>query len=189
VKNAELRFSISISELFCNFDKRLPETNNCNMKRIALASCLLLLLSLNSFGQWYQKKYQVTDINALSLDQLQESLQDSRSGTYLSLGFAGLGGLLILGGIYLPYEVNEDSGFWEQLIGSKGMNYLITGVGVICAVGGTISTFNFLGRISKIKNTMRRNYPVTGSLNITPKIIFNKYSGTSSAGVALTINF
>jgi hypothetical protein len=159
------------------------------MKRVAFASCLLLLLSFNSFGQWYQKKYQVPDINSLSLEQLQESLHESKSNTYISLGVAGVGGLLVLAGLYLPYEINDQSSFWEQLIGSKGMNYIITGIGVGCVIGGTISTFSFLGRTAKIKNTMNRNYPITGSLNISPKIMFNNYTRTSCAGVSLSINF
>jgi hypothetical protein len=159
------------------------------MKKIAIASCLLLLLSINSFGQWYQKKYQVNDINSLSLDQLQESLQESKTHTYISLGAVGVGGLLVLAGLYLPYEVNDNSSFWEQLIGSKGMNYITLGTGVICVIGGTFSTLGFLGRTARIKNTMNRNFPVLGSLNISPKIMFNNYSRTASAGVSLTISF
>jgi hypothetical protein len=159
------------------------------MKKLASATIFLLLLCLSSNGQWYQKKYAVSDINALSLEQLQESLQESKTNTYISLGVTGVGGLLILAGLYLPYEITEESTFWEQLVGSKGMSYITTGVGVFCVVGGIISTFDFLGRTSKIKNTIQRNYPVTRSLNISPKIMFNKYSRTSSAGVSLTINF
>jgi hypothetical protein len=159
------------------------------MKRIALASSLLLLISLNSSGQWYQKKYQVNDINALSLEQLEESLHESKSNTYISLGITGVGGLLILAGLYLPYEINDESSFWEQVVGSKGMSYVTTGIGVFCVAGGIISTFDFLGRTSKIKNTIKKNYPVPSSLNISPKIMFNKYSRTSCAGVSLTINF
>jgi hypothetical protein len=159
------------------------------MKRIALASFFLLLVSLNSSGQWYQKKYQVSDINALSLDQLQESLKESKNDALISSGIAVLGGLCILSGIYIPYEINDESTLFEQIMGPKGMNYLLIGIGALFAAGGTISAFNFLGRTVSIKNTMNRNYPVTRSLNISPEIMFNKYCRTSCAGVSLTINF
>jgi len=159
------------------------------MKKLALVSFLLIMFSVSSVGQWYQKKYQVNDINSLSLEQLQESLHESKKGTSASLIITGAGALLILGGLYIPYQVDENSKLFEQVMGSKGMSILVTSMGVLCAVGGTISTFAHLERTSKIKTTIKRNFPGTVYLNISPEIMFNKFSRTSSAGVSLTINF
>ncbi len=159
------------------------------MKKLALASFMLIVFSVSTFGQWYQKKYQVNDINSLSPDQLQESLHESKASTSTSIIIAGGGVLVTLCGIYIPYPVDENSKFFEQLMGSRGMNILVTSLGIIFTAAGTISTFVYLERTSRIKNTINRNYPGNAFINLSPRIMFNNYTRTSSAGVSLTVNF
>jgi hypothetical protein len=159
------------------------------MKKLIFTTFLLITLSANSFSQWYYKKYFASDINALTREQLDESLHNTK--TYLAASgiVAVVGGLLVVTGIYLPYQESEDPTFWEQLLGPKGMNTLSIATGVILLAGGTIATFIYLGRFGMIKSTIRKNFPETGSLNFSPNIMFNNYTRTYSAGFSLSLRF
>lgn len=159
------------------------------MKKLIFATLLLIMLSVNSFGQWYYKKYFAPDINALTREQLDESLHNTKTDLAFSGAIAAVGGLLVITGIYLPYQESEDPTFWEQLLGPKGINTLSIAAGVILLAGGTVATFVYLGRLGIIKSTIRRNFPETGSLNFSPKIMFNDYTRAYSAGISLTLNF
>lgn len=159
------------------------------MKKVIFVLLLFIILSVNSFGQWYNKKYFASDINALTKDQLDESLKNTKTDLAVSGAVAVAGGLLIITGIYLPYQESEDPTFWEQLLGPKGMNTLSIVSGVILLAGGTVATLVYLGRLGLIKSTIKKNFPETGSLNFFPKIMFNNYTRTYSAGFSLTFNF
>jgi hypothetical protein len=159
------------------------------MKKIIIVSFLMIILFINSFGQWYIKDYKVTDINFLSKQQLEESLGKSKKGLLNSGIIAGIGGAIFLGAKYLPYEPSDDPTFLEQLIGDKGMNDIgiVTGAGIL--VGGTIASIAYLGRIGRIRSVINKNYPFLGSLKISPAIISKSYKRSSCPGLTLTCIF
>jgi hypothetical protein len=155
---------------------------------------LLFLLSLcltDSFGQWYVRKYDVSDINFLTKVQLEEASKDTKGDIYVSLAVAGLGGVVILLEKLMPYslEDEEDPTFFEQLMGDKGMHKVITGAGIGIAGAGTIVCISYLGRLGTIRSTLNKNYPYSGSLSLSPSIFLEKYSHSISPGFTLVYRF
>ena len=116
-------------------------------------------------------------------------MHNTKTNLAVSGAIAVVGGLLVITGIYLPYQESEDPTFWEQLLGPKGLNTLSIAAGVILLAGGTVATFIYLGRTGLIKSTIKKNFPETGSLNFSPKIMFNNYTRTYSAGFSLSLRF
>jgi hypothetical protein len=160
------------------------------MKKIIIAACLLLISVACSYGQWYVKKYNVTDINLLSKEQLEGSLFNSKHSLLMSGLVIVLGGLFILGGeSTLHNEQDENTSLFEFLIGSDimGYSYIVIGSGLV--VGGTIASISYLGRIGKIKSVIRKNYLPTGLINISPAIILNSFTRSYYPGFTLTYNF
>ena len=159
------------------------------MKKIILVSSLLIISISTSYSQWYVKKYNVTDINFLSSEQLEESLINSKAGLLYSGIVAGIGGGIFLVAKYLPYEQDENSTFLEQLIGEKGMNGILifTGAGIL--IGGSIACIAYLGRIGRIRSVINRNYSTSGSLKISPTLILPDYTRSYCPGLTVTYNF
>ena len=159
------------------------------MKKIIIVSCLLVISFVSLYGQWYVKKYNVTDINSLSKEQLEESLGKSKTGLLYSGILAGLGGVIFLAGKYSGVYESENPTFFEELVGEKGMNdiAMVTGAGII--IGGTIAGIVHMGRIGRIKSVLNYNYPSLGSLNISPTVILNSYTHSFCPGFTLTYNF
>jgi len=150
----------------------------------------LVFISVNNiFGQWYVKKYQVSDINSMTKPQLEESLVNTKSDLLISGGIAGLGGIMIVIFNYLKPGMSDDPSFIEQLIGDQGVNKVGVAVGFGFLAGGTVASIVYLGRIGSIKSAIRRNYPFDGSLSISPDIIKNRYSSLTSPGIRLTYSF
>jgi len=92
------------------------------MKKLIIFFYLLLIFSCIISGQWYVKRYQVTDINQVTKEQLEESLQDSKRNLLYSGIVVGTGGVILIAFLFLPSEPGEDPTFLEQLIGEEGMN-------------------------------------------------------------------
>ena len=159
------------------------------MKKSIIVSCLLLLSFINSNGQWYVKKYNVTDINFLSREQLEESLGKSKNALLFSGCIAGSGGLFMILSIYVHPGMSEDPSVFEQLIGDKGIDNILLYAGAGMLVGGTIASIVYLGRVGRIKSVIKKNYPSVGSLDISPAIILNSYTRSYSPGFTLTYNF
>ena len=159
------------------------------MKKIFLASTFLVLLFTGSYGQWYVKKYNVTDINQLSREQLDESWANSRRsiGTSAIIGGAGIATFVLI--TLFPVEPDEDPTWMEQIFGYEWENYLIKIVGAGLAVGGTISFFTYLGRTARIKSVIRKNFPASGSLNISPVMVLNHSTRSYCPGFRLSFNF
>ena len=159
------------------------------MKKVIISAFLLLIYVINSSGQWYVKKYQVTDINFLSKVQLEESLQNSKN----KLLFAGctvtMGGAAFLISKYLKPGMSDDPTVIEQLLGDDGVNKvgMITGAGLI--IWGSIASIVHLGRIGRIRSVINKNYPSVGSLEISPAIILNGYARSFCAGFSLNYSF
>ncbi len=159
------------------------------MKKSFIVSCLLLDFLVNANGQWYVRKYDVADINLLSQEQLEESLLSSKKDLLYSGIIASMGAGIFLAAKYLPYDEDENPTILEQLIGEKGMNdiLIVTGVGILA--GGTITCIAYLGRMGRIRSTINRNYPASGSLHITPVVVLNRYPYSFCPGLMLTFSF
>jgi hypothetical protein len=159
------------------------------MKKVIIVTFLLIISFINSYGQWYVKQYQVTDINFLSKEQLEESLVKSKKDLLTAGVIAGAGGVFFLLFKYLRPGMSDDPTFIEQILGDEGVNKagMITGIGIL--IGGSIAGIAYLGRIGRIKSAINRNYPSFGSLNISPTIILNGYTRCSSPGLRLIYNF
>jgi hypothetical protein len=159
------------------------------MKKTILASCFLLISFISSYGQWYVKKYKVTDINFLTKQQLDESLSDSKKDLLTFGGITAAGGVIFVIFKYLHPGMSDDPSFTEQLIGDKGVNTIGMVSGIAISAVGAIGSIAYIGRIGKIKSVIRNNYPSVGLLNISPAIISNSYTRKASPGIALTYNF
>jgi hypothetical protein len=160
------------------------------MGKKLIVSCLFLISFINSYGQWYVKQYNVTDINFLSKDQLEVSLFDSKNYLLYSGCVVVLGGLVILAGeSTLHHGLDENPSIIEFLLGSEfmGNTYIVIGAGLL--VGGTIASIAYIDRIGRIKSVINKNYPSVGSLNISPTIILNSYTRSYFPGFTLIYNF
>ena len=160
------------------------------MKKVIILSLMLLILFINSYGQWYVKKYNVTDINFLSLKQLEESMDQMKGDLLLYSLVTGIGGLAILAGkITLHNGLDDDASIIAEILGSEfmGKAYIVIGAGIVA--GGTMAGIICLGRIGSIRSVINNNYAPVGTLNVSPAIIFNSYTRSSCPGFALTYNF
>jgi hypothetical protein len=159
------------------------------MKKAIIVSFLALMLIVNSYGQWYHKKYQVTDINLLSKEQLEESLKISKSNLLFAGCTAATGGAIFLLFKYLKPGMSDDPSVIEQLLGDEGVNKAgeIFGLGVL--IGGSIASIAYIGRVGRIRSVLNKNYPALGSLKISPVVILNSFARSSSPGFRLTYNF
>ena len=159
------------------------------MKKSLVISCLLLSTFISSYAQWYTKRYNVTDINNLSKEQLEESFGKSKKSLVFSGVIAGFGGTVFIVARYIGFGESEDPGFVEELIGEEGMNDIAIGTGIGMLVGGTIAGIACLGRMARIRSVINKNYPSFEGLNLTPAGVYNCYTKTFSPGIKLTYNF
>ena len=159
------------------------------MKKYCYVFFFLLISVNNIFGQWYVKKYQVSDINSLTKTQLEESLKNAKSDLLISGGIAGLGGVMIVIFKYLKPGMSDDPSVIEELIGDDGMNKIGMAVGFGFLAGGIVASIVYSGRLGSIRSAIRRNYPYDGSLSLSPGMIINRYSRITSPGIKLTYSF
>jgi len=157
------------------------------MKRFILAALLLSILCFRSYGQWYEKRYNVNDINLLSREQLEESLKDSKTELLYSGVISAAGAGIFVAGRYLPYEINDESSFIEQLIGERGMKRIIMATGVGIAAGGLVTGIVYLGRIGKIKTVINEYYASGARLIVSPDVLI--YEQSLVAGFSVTFSF
>jgi hypothetical protein len=158
-------------------------------KKTILTASIILILSVSLHGQWYVKKYNVTDIGLLSREQLEESLKESKNNILYSGIISVTGAGVYLAGRYLPYEITDESTFFEQLIGGKGMKKILMASGAGIAAGGVIAAFIYLGRTIRIKSVINRFYTFDGSLIISPVFIVNSYNQSCIPGLTVIFNF
>jgi hypothetical protein len=159
------------------------------MKKMVLIAYLIFVSCFNSYGQWYVKKYNVSDIDFLSREQLEESLKTSKSDLLYSGIISVAGGGVFLAGRYLPYEIDDESSIIEQLLGEKGMKKILMVSGAGMVVGGAVAGIVYLGRIGRIKSVINKYFTSAGSLNISPTIIVNYHDQVVCPGFTLTYNF
>jgi hypothetical protein len=141
------------------------------MKRIIIVLFLLITTLLSSYGQWYTRQYNASDINQLSKAQLELSIVKAKNSILTASLVGGIGAI----SWWLLRTANE------AIITS----YICAGV----FAGGAIVSLAYMQRIAKIKSTLRRKYPTSASLNISPALMLNKYSGSYSSGITLTYSF
>jgi hypothetical protein len=159
------------------------------MKKVIIILSLLLLSFTNSYGQWYVKKYHKSDINLLSKEQLQESLESSRKGILYSGLTAGMGTLIYVLGKNKLFDLPENPTFVEQLLGRNGINALTAGVGAALFAGSAISAISYMKRTGKIKTALSKQRQSFGSVYIAPKIFTNDHLESYQIGVSLTYHF
>ena len=158
------------------------------MKKACIFLFLLLFINCNSYGQRYDKKYHVSNVDLLSVDQLQKSLKDSKNSSLSSMGVAGLGGFLILGGANQWFELPDHPTLLEELMGKKGMNDIAYVVGVGMVAVGIIGSISFESRIGKIKSALSKK-GATGSVRISPMILSIHSSRSPLPGLLLTYRY
>jgi hypothetical protein len=168
---------------FHNF--MLVETSYLSQMKSIIIICLILISLINSYGQWYVKKYNVTDLNALTQDQLNESLKNSKNNLLASGICAGIGAVLII----VPFGMSEDPGVIEQLFGDHGMNAVFDVIGTGVIAGSIVAGFVYLDRIGKIKSVLKLRNSNMGTLNISPNLRLNNYTGSFNPGITFTYWF
>ena len=122
------------------------------MKAILFVLFFLVIVNCSSYGQWYNKKYHVSDIDLLSEQQLRESLKDSKNSLLGSMIVSGLGFGICLLAENQQFDLPDHPTLLEQLMGKKGANDMAYVIGACMVVGGIGATISFEGRIGKIKS-------------------------------------
>lgn len=159
------------------------------MKKLPALILLFCLTCIRLHGQWYSKQYNVTDINQLTRQQLEESLKSSNKSIVGSLAFTGVGAGIYLIFRYLKPGMGDDPSFFEQLIGDEGVNKIgmITGAGL--AAGGIISTIVYSARSGSIKSAIHRNFMSDGRIQFMPVIYAGGKYGSAYTAFSLKYRF
>jgi hypothetical protein len=160
------------------------------MKKAVLVLALFALMAIDSEGQWYNKKYGVSDINGLTEEQLSTSFQESGNNLLIAAVVAGCGGLLIWAGkSTIKNGLDEDATAIEQLFGAEfmGKTYIVLGVGAIA--GGTVTALVLFGRHERIRSVLHRNYGPAASLSISPSVITTGFMQSPAVGMTVRVNF
>jgi hypothetical protein len=165
--------------------------NHKEMKKLILVFCLVSVYITSLHGQWYARKYYVTDINLLSQQQLETSMKVTKNDLYGSLAITGLGGGIILLEKLNPYKSEDDDNqtIIEQLLGETGVYYLILAAGIGIAVSGAIASIYYSGRLGTIRSALNRNFPYLSSLKLVPSIALEINSHSICPGFTFTYNF
>ncbi|MCU0365781.1 MAG: hypothetical protein MUC78_14760 [Bacteroidales bacterium] len=159
------------------------------MKRIIIVLSLLACISADACSQWYVKQYNVQDISLLNEQQLEESLRNTRNNVYYSLITTGVGGVVVLLAILLPYEETEESTFIEQLLGEKNVNNLYIAGGVAIAAGGIVAAITYLARMGTIRSELEDPFSSSGSFSLEPAIFIERSSNNILPGLTMTFRF
>lgn len=160
------------------------------MKKILLIAYLFLFFICEVNGQWYTRRYQVADINLLTKDQLNESLKHARGNCIGACAMVGVGGIGFVIFQFVRPSLEEDHGWFADLVGEQGMNDLgaFTCAGIIAA--SAIVAVTNLGRMSRIRSVIRKNFPAgEGTIHISAVPLYNLDTRTCHPGISLTYNF
>ncbi len=159
------------------------------MKKINLVICLAILILNNASGQWYTRKYKVSDINLLSRNQLEESLKQAKTNVLESSLIAASGIAIFAISKYSTWSSDEDPSLFEQVAGEEGKKMIGITVGTALFTGGVFATFGYMTRIKKIKSAIQKNFPAVGALHVSPAIIPDRFTTSCHLGVSLTYHF
>jgi len=142
-----------------------------------------MLLSLNSYGQWYSRRYGVSDLNELTREQLNLALANAKfefaSGIFLSVvGAAGL-----YGGIHLSKNLHPG----DQ--GRALAAVIIIGTSVTTEIAGWIILTINITRIDRIKELMKNKELHLGLINSQKKNMLSDSHKSFVPCLSLTITF
>jgi hypothetical protein len=132
------------------------------MKRIFLIIISALLLSMISNGQWYNRRYGVSDLNQLSREQLDLALTNANFEFGSGIFMVVVGGIGLYGGIYLAKKAPPGD------IGGALGGLLITAISVPLEIAGWVILTINLKRIESIKEVMKSRDLRLG-LSVYPK--------------------
>jgi len=136
-----------------------------------------------SNGQWYNRRYGVSDLNQLSREQLDLALTNANFEFASGIFMVVAGGIGLYGGIYLAKKAPPGD------IGGALGGLLITAISVPLEIAGWVILTINLKRIESIKEVMKSRDLRLG-LSVYPKE--NICSGSHASLVpclSLTINF
>lgn len=159
------------------------------MKTIVFMISIMMISLIDSYAQWYTKKYFVNDINLLSATQLQESLAESKRDLLYSGCIAVAGGAFILAAKYGDNQPDENPRLFEQIIGERGIETIAYCLGIGMLTYGAIKSVIHITRINQIKTVISEKFPALGSLEISPAIILNRCPRTHYQGFTISYRF
>lgn len=159
------------------------------MKRLFSTFFISFILYLSLYGQWYTKKYGVTDIRDLTDIQLRTYLSESK---YLAR--TG-GGCIVFGGLMIvvtktTYKngLPDDATLAENLLGSRFMKALLNIAGLGLIGGGVIAGEIGLRRSGIFKEELNERKLTGTSLNLRP-VVLNDNNGFLYPGLSFSIQF
>lgn len=80
------------------------------MKKAFLLLCVMIMLCNISDGQWLQRKYNVTDINQLSKEQLQDAYRKTKTKVWTGAAFTYIGTMNLLLGASIKTTTKSTRG-------------------------------------------------------------------------------
>ena len=163
--------------------------NTYNMKKMMFAFAFVLFV-FNANSQWYQK-YGATNINELSKEQLNYSMQNAEKKikTGKTLNFIGISSILI-GSILVVKGNNSDVDSWDEF--GKSISKISYGSLFIVAGSGMMAVgipFWLVGKDRKNSIEVALVRFNSSSLSGCKKPIYFGYKQPSTFGLSLKINF
>jgi len=158
------------------------------MKKIIL-SLSLIIIFINSSGQWYKDRYGVERIDLLTPEQYTDALEHCNN-TAVTGGVLALlgGGSLLAGFLYKNKGLGEDPSFLEELVGAEGMGNILLGLGSVLGVTGTITGITGLIRTSSVRSAQNR-YSTGYSIEFKPSVFYTRSTASSATGITLIMIF
>lgn len=159
------------------------------MKKILIIAILIIAVFFKANGQWCQKNYGVPDVELMSDSQLSEALWTTNRNLIVSGGVTAFGGLMaVLINSYHP-GMSDDPGFIEELIGDEGMDKIGIGIGLGLAAGGTVGCIVYGVRRGSIKSVINNRNPYSGTIDISPVVISNRITHSTTPALKVIITF
>jgi hypothetical protein len=158
------------------------------MKRGFLIISAAILLSVSGNCQWYNRRYGVSDINQLSLEQLNEALIRAQNGVKGGIVISSIGALgLGVGGYFILHKTMTSEGFQNQNIIFTGIKIVILSIPIEIA-GLTILSINNYRKTS-IKEVLNSTGLKLGLVNYQQGNIFSTTQGSLLPCLSVTIHF
>jgi len=196
-KSFELSFPIKLADKYLRFSKSVlnfiikfcrTQEITLVMKKQIIISILFFAILCNSSGQWYYKKYKVTEISDLSSLQLEESLENEMlnlrvSRYFVFAGACGLaaGTVMIANNSATPVLPGEDpSNFMAGLYFTAGLGF---------AAGGLAYAIVSRKHINHIKTAQRQLILNGSSLNIHPEFLPGRRNEKFVPVISLFLSF
>jgi hypothetical protein len=153
------------------------------MKKVFLIMISVILLSVSSNCQWYNRRYGVSDISQLSLEQLNLALANAKfefaSGIFLSV----VGAIGLYGGIQLSKSAPPGD------IGGALAGIIITVVSIPAEIAGWIILSINRTRAKSIKEVLKSTELKLGLVNYQRGNIYSGSQGSLIPCLSVTICF